>query len=236
MYTPFYNGDISQTELYLEATDALQSVIDEYIAVSLAHIIGDLNVRLPSEQMRHKNWYKKGGYNRHSNILYHFINDNGLNVTDISSKQDVNYAYFRDTTAKYTWIDHCLSTSHVTVFDCKILPRYADNVATTCPFDCRLVLCNRSQSIEHTVNTMSSFNGDVMQALPDSSHDQTCDKNIVDTYYLDNCQNREVHTIDAEQVNQFIMRLKSGKSPGLDDIYHEHLIFGNSEVLIYAHH
>ena len=78
--------------------------------------------------MLHKNWYKKGGYNRHSNILYHFINDNGLNVTDISSKQDVNYTYFCDATATYTWIDHCLSTSHDIIFDCKILPRHADNV------------------------------------------------------------------------------------------------------------
>ena len=75
-----------------------------------------------------------------------------------------------------------------------------------------------------------SFYGDVMQALPDSSHDQTCDKKIVDTYYLDNCQMMEVQTIDAEQVNQCIMRLKRGKAPGLDDIYHEHLIIGNSEV------
>ena len=61
VYMPFYNGDISQTELYLEATDVLQSVIDEYAAVSHIHIIGDLNVRLPIEQMLHKNWYKKGG-------------------------------------------------------------------------------------------------------------------------------------------------------------------------------
>ena len=104
VYMPFYNGDISQTEVYLEATDDLQSVIDEYTAVSPIHIIWDpilcvLNVRLPSEQMLHKNWYKKGGYNKHFNILYHFINDNGLNVTDISSKQDVNYTYFCDATA-----------------------------------------------------------------------------------------------------------------------------------------
>ena len=41
----------------------------------------------------------------------------------------------------------------------------------------------------------------------------------------------EVQTIDAEQVNQFIMRLKTGKAPGLDGIYHEHLIFRNYEVL-----
>ena len=55
-----------------------------------------------------------------------------------------------------------------------------------------------------TASDFNSFYGDVMQALPDSSHDQTCDKKIVDTYYLDNCQTMEVH---------------------------EHLIFGNSEVL-----
>ena len=39
-----------------------------------------------------------------------------------------------------------------------------------------------------TASDFNSFYDDVMQALPDSSHDQTCDKKIVDTYYLDNCQ------------------------------------------------
>ena len=82
-----------------------------------------------------------------------------------------------------------------------------------------------------TASDFNSFYGDVMQALPDSSHDQTCDKKIVDTYYLDNCQTMEIQTIDAEQVNQFIMRLKRGKAPGSDGIYHEHLIFGNYQVL-----
>ena len=53
-YMPLYNEDISQTELYLEDTDVLQSVIDEYAAVSHIYIIGDLNVRLPCEQMLHK--------------------------------------------------------------------------------------------------------------------------------------------------------------------------------------
>ena len=82
-----------------------------------------------------------------------------------------------------------------------------------------------------TSSDYNSFYGDVMQALPDSSHDQTCDREIVDIYYLDNCQTMEVQTIDAEQVNQFIMHLKRGKAPGLDGIYHEHRIFGNAEVL-----
>ena len=59
VYMPFYNGDISQTDLYLETTDVLQSIIDEYAAVSPIHIMGDLNVRLPNQQMLHTNWYKR---------------------------------------------------------------------------------------------------------------------------------------------------------------------------------
>ena len=35
-----------------------------------------------------------------------------------------------------------------------------------------------------------------------------------DTYYLANCHTMEVQTVDAEQVNQFIVCLKKGKTPG----------------------
>ena len=99
------------------------------------------------------NWYKKSGHNRHSNILYHFINDNYLNVNDISSKQDVNYTYFCDATAMFKWKCHCLSTPHNITFDCKILPRYAENVSDHLPIRLQTsVLCNLSQSVKHTVN------------------------------------------------------------------------------------
>ena len=98
------------------------------------------------------NWYKKSGHIRHSNILYHFINDNSLNVTDISTKQDVNYTYFCDATAMFKWIDHCLSTPHDITFYCKILPRHADNVSDHLPIRLHTsVLFNRYQSVEHTV-------------------------------------------------------------------------------------
>ena len=40
-----------------------------------------------------------------------------------------------------------------------------------------------------------------------------------------------MQAINAEQVNQFILHLKRGNAPGFDGIHHEHLIFGNSEVL-----
>ena len=86
-----------------------------------------------------------------------------------------------------------------------------------------------------TASDFNSFYGDVMQALPDSSHDQTCDKKIVDTHYMDNCQTMEAQTIYAELVNQFIVRLKRGKAPGLDGIDHANILY--SEILKYcAHH
>ena len=34
-----------------------------------------------------------------------------------------------------------------------------------------------------------------------------------------------------KSTKKFILRLKRGKAPGMDGISHEHLIFGNSEVL-----
>ena len=47
-----------------------------------------------------------------------------------------------------------MSTSHDITFDCKILPRHADNVSDHLPIRLQTsVLCNRSQSVEHTVNT-----------------------------------------------------------------------------------
>ena len=48
-----------------------------------------------------------------------------------------------------------------------------------------------------TAFDFNSLYGDVMQALPDSSHDQTCDKLLIHII----CQNMEMQTIDAEQVN-----------------------------------
>ena len=52
-----------------------------------------------------------------------------------------------------------------------------------------------------TTSDFNSFYGDVMQYLPESSHDQTCDKNVFFyKYSMDNCHTMEAQTI--EQVNQ----------------------------------
>ena len=75
------------------------------------------------------------------------------------------------------------------------------------------------------------FYSNIMRALPDDTHEQSCDRVAVERYYTDNCDARNIQNVRTEQVNQFILRLKRGKAPGMDGISHEHLIFGNSEVL-----
>ena len=96
--------------------------------------------------------------------------------------------------------------------------------ASLCLSVCMSVfVCVCTPPLRHDRRTATKFGTHMridMQALPDSSHDQTCDKTIVDTYYLGNCQTMEVQTIDAEQVNQFIMRLKEGNPQGSMVFYH----------------
>ena len=62
VYMPFYNGNVAQIELYLEAIDVLQGVIDQFAALCPVHIIVDMNVRLPRQQVLHRNWYTKDGF------------------------------------------------------------------------------------------------------------------------------------------------------------------------------
>ena len=47
VYMPFYNGDYSQTELFTETLDHLQSCVDKYGALAPFQIVGDFNVQLP---------------------------------------------------------------------------------------------------------------------------------------------------------------------------------------------
>ena len=55
VYMPFCNGNVAQIELYLEAIDVLQIVIDQFAALCPVHSIGDMNVRLPRQQVLHRN-------------------------------------------------------------------------------------------------------------------------------------------------------------------------------------
>ena len=121
-----------QTDCNAETTDVLQSVTEQFGAICPIHIIGDLNAQLPKRRLLHRRWYRLPGFNKHSSILYDFINDNDLCVADFTGPQHVQYTYFFDSTAIYTWIDHCLTTSQ-NIVSCNIIPRHADNVSDHLP-------------------------------------------------------------------------------------------------------
>ena len=79
------------------------------------------------------------------------------------------------------------------------------------------------------------FYGDVMQALPERTIEQTHDKHTVEQYYNDNCYLVGTHEVNQDQVDMLISNFRKNKSPGLDGIIipltAEHLIYGKSSLL-----
>ena len=70
-----------------------------------------------------------------------------------------------------------------------------------------------------------------MQALPECTIEQTHDKHTVEQYYNDNCYLVGTHEVNQDQVDRLISNLRKNKSPGLDGITVEHLIYGKSSLL-----
>ena len=54
---------------------------------------------------------------------------------------------------------------------------------------------------------------------------------MVEQYYNDNCYLVVTHEVNQDQVDMFISSLRTNKSPGLDGITAEHLIYGKSSLL-----
>ena len=70
-----------------------------------------------------------------------------------------------------------------------------------------------------------------MQALPECTLKQTHDKHMLEQYYNDNCYLVGKHEVNQDQVDMLIFNLRKNKSPGLDGITAEHLIYGKSSLL-----
>ena len=70
-----------------------------------------------------------------------------------------------------------------------------------------------------------------MQALPECTIEQSHDKHTVEQYYNDNCYLVGTHEVNQDQVDRLISNLRKNKSPGLDGITVEHLIYGKSSLL-----
>ena len=76
--------------------------------------------------------------------------------------------------------------------------------------------------------------GDVKQALPECTIEQTHDKYTVEQYYNDNCYLVGTQGVNQDQVDMLISNLRKNKSPGLDGITAEHLIYGKSLITVFT--
>ena len=66
-------------------------------------ILGDLNVTIPQSTIIGNNWYKQRPFNVNSMLLYDFIIDNDLNVSNFKFRQNVNFTYFKDHARTMFW-------------------------------------------------------------------------------------------------------------------------------------
>lgn len=141
VYMPFYNSQISQTELYTETIDILQCSIDQYGNVAPVQILGDFNVKLPQYDVsKSKTWFRTNGFNRHSLIMHDFLLSNNLYIADQCFKQRNEFTYFSHKRNVFTWIDHIAisSQSLSNVQSCEICDMDCLNTSDHLPV--RLVL------------------------------------------------------------------------------------------------
>ena len=136
VYMPYYDrSKPGQTNLYVEALDAIQSYIDSNESVAPIKIFGDFNVQLPRNSKLHRSWYKKHGFNNHSKLMYDFLAENELSVAGHLFPQSVKYTYFCHDKQAYSWIDHVASSSHDlhNIVNCQIIPLDCDNLSDHLP-------------------------------------------------------------------------------------------------------
>ena len=136
VYLPFYNtADCTSIQKYVETIDILQSMIDIYASQTSIKIVGDFNAKLPRTPKLHRLWYKKGGFNQNSSILYDFVVGNDLCVLDFLYKQSVDFTFFCYTAKHFTWIDHilCLNKDIDSIKQCAIIPHEFNNTSDHLP-------------------------------------------------------------------------------------------------------
>jgi hypothetical protein len=146
VYMPFYqNGNLQQTELFVETLDALQSLLDKYGSLAPIKLCGDFNAKLPVRTKLNKQWYKRNGYTKHSKLLYDFLSANNLISCDLESNPADSFTYFCIKNNTYTWIDHVISTEYdaKSIQACTILPLDENNVSDHLPinFELKLKIC-----------------------------------------------------------------------------------------------
>ena len=120
VYMPYLNGTVEQIGLYSETIDKLQAIIDECNGTPIM-IVGDMNASLPQSNELSRNWHKQHPFTSHSLLLYDFICDNDLYVSNFQFSQMCNYTYEKGGHRSY--IDHVIMSQYMAncVSDCKIV-------------------------------------------------------------------------------------------------------------------
>ena len=156
VYMPFFNGSADHIELYVEVLDILQDVLDTHAANSPMMIMGDFNAALPQSNQLMENWHRLRPFNQHSVLLYDFVSNNSLVVSNFDFSQDVNYTYYKSNCR--TYIDHCMVTSRteLVVKDCSILSNLADNTSDHFPVAIELEI-DISQSEDDGVSMNNTY-------------------------------------------------------------------------------
>ena len=157
VYMPYFNGHYEQLELYVETLDVLQYTLDTYASSSPIMIVGDFNANLPQNTYLSSQWYKVKPFNQNSVILYDFIVDNKLSVSNFNFHQNVNYTYSKGNVTSY--IDHVLITENTReiVKNCCIHADFANNTSDHLPLSTLISLTLSKHNIASTVSKAQEF-------------------------------------------------------------------------------
>jgi hypothetical protein len=159
-YMPFFNGEKDQINLYVETLDLLQDVLDTHSENIPCIIMGDFNASLPQSEGININWYKSRPFNHHSLLLYDFLVNNDLIVSNFQFSQPVNFTYFKGIHKSY--IDHCFVTkqTHKLIDWCHIVNEVPDNVSDHLPVSVSLHISCGDENVllDSTSDTVQRIN------------------------------------------------------------------------------
>jgi hypothetical protein len=94
----------------MDALNELQGCLDSVSGPCF--ILGDFNTRLPQSAVLKGNWHKSKAFSKRSALLYNFICENELCVSNFSFNQPVNYTW--SNAKQRSYIDHILTPQHLT--------------------------------------------------------------------------------------------------------------------------
>ena len=73
-------------------------------------LCGDFNTNLPENTCLNKLWYKSKPFNTYSVLLFDFLCNNNIIVSNFCFKQNVNFTYYKNQCKSY--IDHVFVSEH----------------------------------------------------------------------------------------------------------------------------